>query len=325
MNKKQKSVMERVFGSIGGMLFMVFLAHGCADHRPSPGQTSVAADDDKRFGLLTLQLTQETTARNGTVAVNGGAVFVRSRGMDRAEVLKAVGTPDYSDFSEFEAGQCNLVIRPLADVPLRDDGTRDVELLEAGDVSIETPENVVKLRSTYFPDLVPYISGVTYKVANSQRRPPAALRKQQKNTRIRATGSFDIPAFRADLDIDIPKTVTLVEVGGLSAAGGSVDTEPGRDLSVTWEPSGSPATLFLVEINQYSFDEVASIRCLVPDTGIFTIPEETLSSLPMWGSATKRLQVNRISIQPFDADGLDDGVFVLVAQDSVVLRDTSVP
>lgn len=250
---------------------------------------------------------------------------MRSRGMDRAEVLKTVGTPDYSDFSEFEAGQCNVTIRPLANTPLRDDGTRDVELLEAGDVAVEIPETSAKLRSMYFPDLVPYITGVTYKVTHSQRRPAAAPRKTLRTARIRATGSFDIPAFRADLDIEIPKTVTLVEVGELSAAGGSVDMEPGRDLPITWEPAGSSATLFMVEINQYSFDEVASIRCLVPDTGSFTVPVETLSTLPMWGSATKRLQVNRISIQPFDADGLDEGVLVLVAQDSVVLRDTSVP
>jgi hypothetical protein len=77
-----------------------------------------------------------------------------------------------------------------------------------------------------------------------------------------------------------------------------------------------------VELRRTSFNGMTALRCLVEDTGAFTIPEEALRQLPeLPGGSTDKLQVSRMTMQSFRSEGIDDGLVVFVAEDSVLLRE----
>jgi hypothetical protein len=69
-----------------------------------------------------------------------------------------------------------------------------------------------------------------------------------------------------------------------------------------------------------AFDRVAALTCRAPDTGRFTNPAEALAALPSMGEdQTDRLEVARMSIASFEADGLDHATAAIIARDAVLL------
>jgi hypothetical protein len=298
---------------------------GCGQERPyvEPAEEQLSAAAPARtVGVVQLLYSEGHKARGTGNRLLANAFFVRSGEPDRAALARLLGLPGVPDAAEFDEAQCIVSTDPVSGADGRKAGSSLVELLDAGELTLQVGAQAVPMASQYFPDIVSNVTGVTYEAAV---RSPSAMpclddcEGRADNALVSATGSIDIGPL--EVSLPVPSRVRVLEVGGRAVRHGTVMTELDKDLSVTWEPVGGASDLLLVEVARYGYERVATVRCLAPDTGAFTLPGEQLSKLPPLGrDATDRLQVRRITMRPFDAPGLDEGLAVFVNQDSVLLR-----
>ena len=314
---------------------VVGLTGACGDERPDPlgamgrmggMEQPLSSEKDplvERYGIVQLLHTGGRAVRGANDLLVANAAFVRARGVERADVTRLLGIPDLPDPSDFDAGQCVVSTSSLTAPTDGAAPRRLVELLDAGDVELRLDKARVSLPSQYYPDIVSFVSGVSYEAA-LRNRPDLTCRgdcqgRDRRRVTVSGTGSLDVGSFWVTLDV--PPPIRVVEVGGRAVRGGTVLTDLARDMTVTWESVGGPSDFLVVNVTRYGFDTVSSVRCLAPDTGSFTVPGDLLTRLPeLPGETTDRLQVRRVTMQSFDATGLDEGVAVFVNQDSVLLR-----
>lgn len=155
---------------------------------------------------------------------------------------------------------------PEPDLDLRNLG--HLELLDAGEVAIETERAAINLAPRAFPTVSQLVSGVTYTTRDQSLEPlPAALRY-----RFRTAGSASLPA--VNLSATAPESLSHVTVSGLPIE--ETFTVPATaPLDVTWLPAtqSSPTDLVVLELTS----DVAnhSVRCAFRDeAGVGTIPPE---------------------------------------------------
>lgn len=297
---------------------------GCHSAPPpdSPFEAASTLPGD-RLAVVTLRATSAPSPTRRSVQVYGTAHFARYIGLDRPHVLSLLGETDYADFSDFEQGQCTLRIRQrsAAYPEFEGDSDTELELHEAGNVRVDMPGSApFVLRPQPFPELVSYLSGVSYEGVTRRRSWPERADREPAFAHVQVSGGFDVGPFEVDLEIAPP--IRLVEVGGRVVYQGIVDSSlEGRDLSVSWEPTGGPSSLLVLELRRSGFDSAASLRCLVEDTGAFTLPADEIAKLPsLMGNATDRLSVHRITVQSFQTRDTDDGVALFVSEDTALLR-----
>jgi hypothetical protein len=155
---------------------------------------------------------------------------------------------------------------PETDLDLRSLG--HLELLDAGEVAIETERASINLAPRAFPTVSQLVSGVTYTTRDQSLDPlPAALRY-----RFRTAGSTSLPAL--SLSAIAPESLRHVTVSGLPIE--EIFTVPATaPLDVTWLPAtqGNPSDLVVLELTS----DVAShsVRCVFRDeAGVGTMPPE---------------------------------------------------
>jgi hypothetical protein len=143
-----------------------------------------------------------------------------------------------------------------------------LELLDAGEVAIETERAAINLAPRAFPTVSQLVSGVTYTTRDQSLEPlPAALRY-----RFRTAGSASLPAL--NLSAIAPESLRHVTVSGLPIE--ETFTVPATaPLDVTWLPAaqGNPSDVVVLELTS----DVAShsVRCAFrDDAGVGTLPPE---------------------------------------------------
>lgn len=160
----------------------------------------------------------------------------------------------------------------------------NLELLDAGEVSLETERTIARLAPRAFPTVSQIVSGVTYTTRDQSIAPlPAAL-----PYRVRTQGSALLPPL--DLVANAPESLSHVTVSGLPLE--ELRELPlGRPVDVTWLPSQQPATSDLVVIELRGEQTEHAIECAFRDDGgVGTVPAELTREL----SGRGQLVVHRI-------------------------------
>jgi hypothetical protein len=143
-----------------------------------------------------------------------------------------------------------------------------LELMDAGEVTIETERAAIQLAPRAFPTVSQLVSGVTYTTRDQSLEPlPAALRY-----RFRTAGSASLPAL--SLSATAPDSLSHVTVSGLPIE--ETFTIPTTaPLDITWLPATQPSPSDLVVLELTNDIDSRFVRCAFrDDAGVGTLPPE---------------------------------------------------
>ena len=309
-----------------GIVAIAMVAAGCgtsdvdsAAAFDAEGQALEGAGGTERFAVLTatwLRGQRGTVRRTEPLSVRG--LFVSHAGLDREDVLRVLGVPQ---LLKLPAVDTCVVDRGGLSPALRDapeDGELWVDLLDAGQVALHVGDEAATLDYQYFPDVVSFVSGVTY-AGSAQLARWAMRRVRRPVVRFSGSGSDEVGAF--SVVKEMPPPLRLYAVGGRRARQGYVSVKGEGDLEVRWDRREGAEEPVLVEYSRRSFGAVDTIRCVVQDDGAFIIPSEHRAELPRHDEpATDRLSVRRAVGSEFYARGIDEGWALLITEDFVLLR-----
>ena len=272
----------------------------------------------ERFAVLTatwLRGQPGTVRRTEPLGVRG--IFVSYAGLAREEVLHELGVPQILQLQPIDT--C-VDVHGSAGHPPEVGGEEQlwVDLLDAGEVGLEVAGRGHRLDCQYFPDVVAYVSGVTY--AGTAELSRWAMRAAERPLlRFSGGGSGEVGPF--SVERKMPAPLHLYAVGGRRARQGYVAVESEGDLNVRWDQRGATDEPVLLSLTRRSFGAVDAVRCVARDDGAFTIPGELRAHLPDHDEpATDRLTARRTTGAEFYARGIDEGWAFLVTEDFVLLR-----
>src|SRR5262249_34241348 len=111
-----------------------------------------------QLGRVTIQLAHDhdTNARR----VHTEAVFARWRGLAENTVGAVLALPGFG-IGELKAGECRVFDQAAA-MGEAAGGRVDIQLLDAGDVVVETANRLVSLQGRRYPDVLPTLNGFVY-------------------------------------------------------------------------------------------------------------------------------------------------------------------
>lgn len=166
-----------------------------------------------------------------------------------------------------------------------------VELLEAGDISVDVDGTSTTLAPRAFPTVTNQVSGVMYTTRDRSEPLPAAA-----HYTIRTSGGLSVAPMT--LEANAPAPLTGVTVGGLALSDvGALSTS--QPVDVTWNV-GSPGDLVYVELSR--IDGSSSTLCSFrDDVGSGTIPAGAVTP-----SQNGRLSLHRVRERTFAAGGIQD-------------------
>jgi hypothetical protein len=297
-------------------LALMGLAAACGSVTPDDVGEEQPGVLDRRFGLVVLSYSDPRDTLGTTGQLTGSAWFVEHELATRDEVLGLLSVPLLGARSPVAEGTCRLTERP---VPAEGAPTGAIYFMDAGPLTVESEGRGMGLESAYFPDVYPEVSGLVYDGLLVNGRPVV----QQDGLRVIGHGSDEVGPFGAVLAP--PPRLRLTSVGGHRVALGRVPVAlDGADLVVTWgapERDAEAVGPVVIELVRRGFDHLATLSCSAPDTGRFALPGELVAELPGFGAdQTDRLQVYRYSAAAFDADGLGEGLVLVVARDAVFIQ-----
>lgn len=166
-----------------------------------------------------------------------------------------------------------------------------VELLEAGDISVDVAGASTTLAPRAFPTVTDRVSGVMYTTRDRSEPLPAAA-----HYTIQSSGGISVGPLT--LEGDAPSPLDGVTAGGLplSEVGALSTSQP---VDVTWNV-GEPGDLVYVELSRIdgSSSTVCSFR---DDAGIGTIPAGSVTP-----SQNGRLSFHRLRQRTFAEGGIQD-------------------
>lgn len=255
----------------------------------SPTETYTAdADRGSTHALVTIERREPASEHEASQA-RGFASFVRTPPeVDPSLVTRIAGLA----LDLPEAGGCALG-------PAREPGAaltplRRVELLDAGDVTLETPEGRVALAPRAFPAVTSLVAGVVYSTRDLLASLPAG-----EAYALSASGSALLAPF--SVSTEAPSALADVTLGG-APLGNEATLDP-NGTELTWAPGASRD---LVYVSVASGDGTFGATCAFRDhTGRGSLPS---TAMPPSGSAN--LAVHRLRIVPLDVaatNGVDAG------------------
>jgi hypothetical protein len=220
-----------------------------------------------------------SSARAGALA---GFVQIPAT-VDERSAMRLVGL----GFEIPEAGQCAVRSAEAAD-PATPDAA--VELLEAGDVTLDAAGSRVTLTPRALPTFNDLLSGVLYTTRDRDAAPlPAGA-----HYIVRSSGAENVSAIV--VAEDAPRLADSVTVGGVPLT----EIKPisiNQPIDLTWTP-GSASDDILVQLS--SADGGTSLDCAFRDeSGVGTIPAQTFGAR---GVGT--LTIRRIRVHEFQISGL---------------------
>ncbi len=166
-----------------------------------------------------------------------------------------------------------------------------VELLEAGDISVDVGGTATTLAPRAFPTVTDQVSGVMYTTRDCSEPLPAGA-----HYTIRTSGGLSVAPLT--LDADAPAQLDGVTVGGLPLSDvGALSTS--QPVDVTWNV-GQPGDLVYVELSR--IDGSSSTLCSFrDDVGSGTIPAGMVTP-----SHSGRLSLHRVRERTFAAGDIQD-------------------
>lgn len=153
-----------------------------------------------------------------------------------------------------------------------------LELLDAGEVTLQTERTLARLVPRAFPTVSQVLSGVMYTTRDQSIDPlPAAL-----PYRVHVEGSSALPML--DLSANAPEPLQHITVGGLPLEE-LWDVGSGKPVDVTWLPAREAASNDLVVIELRGEDSGRNVLCAFKDDGgVGTVPAELTRELSGSGS-----------------------------------------
>ncbi|MBK8480864.1 MAG: hypothetical protein IPL40_06780 [Proteobacteria bacterium] len=303
------------------------LALGCSGDSAGPVGDEARARAHT-FGLLTLRLAPRSASPQAAIGaatrleLSATAHLARFRGLSQVQVARLLALPldpkrelpPLQECGWFDA----LRDGDEQDVAGADEG--EIDLLEAGDIRVQTAGQSLALRPRSFAGLLPFVAGTVYEEAQGQIRGEL----QQAPVEIGAIGGTTVGAFALRvLPPALPAvvvTLPAVAVGDAAGAAGS-DARPALELrwSVDRGPPGTmpdtmPDTMYL-ELQHAEEQGGPVLRCTVSDAGFFVLPGRLLEALDPLAKGDLLLETVRLRRTPFRARGLGEAeVRVLTSQ-----------
>jgi hypothetical protein len=288
---------------------LLTLSWGCnggqgMEEEPSPGHTA-------RFGLIAVNYGHDWAESGEGMLLTTNAQFVRYTAMNQDQVARLLALPIDPDRDLPSVERCKVYDLSgdlSADVAKDPEEQGNVELLEAGDLQIQTQGRTVTLAPKHFPGLLPFISGVVYSEAQ------ATLVDQAEKVQAHCQGGESVGAFTAQ--VTSPVLPRLERVGHQEPAD-RMTLAKDRDLALRWQvpPEGSSDVLYL-ELRYSSGKRDMALRCRPKDSGSFSIPQAMLSEV----SGKAVLEVARLRRTFFSVSGLDRGELRVTVRDSAPLQ-----
>ena len=289
----------------------------CAEEAPQDDlAVSVPAD---RFGLLTISYSEHRVPGGAEPQLLMGGFFARHAGLTRDGVLSVLNLPDTPGGADLDqpVGSCRYAERELGGT-MDDDGGAFVDLLDAGSVRLTIDGRKVGLRRRSFPDIFGSVSGITYEGALDDPTGTSGA------VLVEGRGSYEVGSFM--VSVTPPPVARLLEVDGAPVLGTYASLRWDADAEVRWLPQervvASEPLPVVVEVVALQFNRVASVRCVVDDTGSMLVPRSELQKLApsATADATVRLVLRRIARARFAAAGLHSGEVMFISRDSVLLQ-----
>lgn len=256
---------------------------------------------EARLGLVSVSYEHDWMENHDSALLTTTAQFVRYMDMDGDRVARLLALPlDPNRHLPAKADRClsyDQSIQLAAETIPGVDEAGYVELLEAGDLTVETDGTSVTLYPRHFPGLLPYISGVTYGEAR------ASLVERGHDVRATSSGGESVGPFEAKItSSDLPR---LVNLAGFQP-GNPVTVRPATPLALEWEVGNrlsDGGTVTYVELRYSRGNRDMAVRCRVLDDGAFVIPAKAMAEV----RGRTHLEMTRLQRAPLSALGLERG------------------
>jgi len=269
-----------------------------------------------KMGLITARLSRQPGdgPENRTERFEVAGHFVRYEGLGTVEVAEIIGEDIPYDV---ELDTCSHALPDLlssSQDPL--ELTRQVELIDVGNITVRFGSRKQLLPARNFPDLMNLITGVIYAGDETQ----GFSFNPSHRFELRTYGSGDVDPFvlvgrsPGDLSISSIGDVDPDMVESLMISQGEV-------LEVKWDsPEEDSAGEAIIEISWNMFDIPYHVECRVNDDGDFTVPGEITAMIPENPAGTDAL-ISIIRVRTFRsvARGLDSVEFRFLIQETYSL------
>jgi hypothetical protein len=219
-------------------------------------------------GRVTIQIAHSEDT--GTTRTQAQAMFVRWRGLTETTVAQLLALPGWGT-EEFAIGECRVIDQAQALGDAAGGQRADIQLLDAGNISVKTPDHVQDLVASRYPDVLPTLSGFKYE---SQ-----ADLLEGAEWAVQSGGGEEIGLFAAGTPT--PSAVRLMAVGSQEAAPG-IAVRRAQDLVVRLDVADG---LTYVELATGGADAQIAVRCRAAATGVVRLPAALMGELPA-GEAT---------------------------------------
>ncbi|MFH1132028.1 MAG: hypothetical protein V1754_11880 [Pseudomonadota bacterium] len=305
--------MSWIFRVIFWAAFTLILAAGCSGERIYEDEVLAEA---RSFGFLSVTYSHDRAKGDGLLVLTTSAQFVRYTDMSRRQVELLLALPlDPSEDLPIE-DMCkiyDLSVDPSLDSEEGGEERGNVELLEAGELKVQTSAGLLTLVPRHFPGLLPFIGGVIYGETQAT--------EVEKVGEVVAfsDGGEDVGEFRVQ-QIASPVLPGLVfEDNGDPNQGGRV-LVVGGGLSLRWTPGEAEGDTAYIEVRSSRNKRDLVLRCRPQDDGAFEIPPAALSELVVEGGDQIVLDISRFHRAEFVAPGLDQGELRVTVSDRVSIQ-----
>jgi hypothetical protein len=269
-----------------------------------------------RFGLVDVSYEHDwATEGSGEVLLTTTAQFVRYSALDREQVARLLALPLDPAADLPSVDQCkiyDLSVDLVAEEAMESE-SGSIELLEAGDLRIQTEDHTVTLSPRHFPWLLPFIYGVMYGEAQT------GAVERVGAVKATADGGEAVGAFSAQ--VGSPELPRLARVGA-DAPSGLVVVPRGQPLPLRWsgtlldEGAEFPDDVVYTELRYTKGKRDWALRCRMRDDGAFDLPGGLLTE----GSGKATLEVARLRRSFFTAGGLERGELRVSVRDKVTIQ-----
>jgi hypothetical protein len=296
--------MKKHWSALLGLVAVVGV--GCSGEEAEP-----APIPHSRLGLVSVSYEHDWVDSQEGALLTTTAQFVRYAASDHEQVARLLALPleparDLPGMDRCQVYDTTLDLGAEADMETGQ--TNNVELLEAGNLQVQTRDQIITLMPRHFPGLLPSISGVIYGEAQTTL--------DQQPDRIRATsrGSEAVGQFLAQ--VQSPTLPRLTHIGYVEPTDNLL-LPRGDDLSLQWQNDGaSSRDVTYVELRYSNSKRELALRCRLRDDGEFSIPAERLVQI----SGRVSLELTRLRRVAFSTGGLDRGELRVSIRDSAALQ-----